>query len=91
MKYVFLVNPFSGKKSGIQVSELIDKIAKERNLDYEIVVTQYPNHATELAEQYSDDNTVIVALAAMVQPWKQHEASKKVQWRFFHAVQEMIS
>lgn len=62
MKYVFLVNPFSGKKSGIQVSELIDKIAKERNLDYEIVVTQYPNHATELAEQYSDDNTVIVAV-----------------------------
>lgn len=61
MKYVFLINPFSGRKNGKQLISLIETTCQKRNLDYQIHVTQYPNHATELAEKYSNKDTVIVA------------------------------
>ncbi|MBP3398862.1 MAG: diacylglycerol kinase family lipid kinase [Erysipelotrichaceae bacterium] len=62
MKYVFLVNPFSGKKQGKAAAEIIYKCCKERNLDYQIIMTEYPNHATELAQTYSNADTVIFSV-----------------------------
>lgn len=62
MKYVFLINPFSGKKNGKDTMELIHKCCKKRELEYQIITTEYPNHATKLAQQYSNEDTVIVAV-----------------------------
>ncbi|MBQ4342339.1 MAG: diacylglycerol kinase family lipid kinase [Erysipelotrichaceae bacterium] len=62
MKYVFLINPFSGRKNGEQLISLIETVCQKRKLAYQIHVTEYPNHATELAEQYSSSDTVVVAV-----------------------------
>ncbi len=62
MKYVFLINPFSGSKNGKQMTSLIETACQKRNLDYKIILTEYPNHATELAEKHSAPDTVIVSV-----------------------------
>lgn len=62
MKYLFFINPFSGLKQGKNAAEVIERCCKERQLDYQIIFTEYPNHATELAERYSDEHTVIFSV-----------------------------
>jgi len=50
MKYVYIVNPVSGKKNAEKtlVPE-IHEYFKDKDLDYEVVLTERPHHATELA------------------------------------------
>lgn len=54
MKHIFIVNPVAGSRnmSTALVPEII-KAAAELNADYEIVLTERPGHATELAESYA--------------------------------------
>lgn len=54
MKYVFIVNPISGKRDANEV--LVPKIHaffQDRNLEYAVEVTSYPKHALEIAKQYA--------------------------------------
>lgn len=55
VKHIFIVNPISGKAdAGLYlVPDLIDA-AKQNEIDYEILVTEYPGHAKELAMQYAE-------------------------------------
>lgn len=52
MRHVFIVNPVSGKAdaSGTLVPEIIRAVS-HRELDYQILLTEYPGHAVELARQ----------------------------------------
>ncbi|MEG1017879.1 MAG: acylglycerol kinase family protein, partial [Oscillospiraceae bacterium] len=57
MKYVFIVNPKSGKKEASgYVIPLIEAYFKGKNLDYEIKITQYAKHATQLAREAASEN-----------------------------------
>lgn len=50
-KYKFIVNPISGQGAGKLALPEIDRQAKAFSLQYEIVSTEYPKHAIDLAEQ----------------------------------------
>lgn len=45
----FIVNPSSGVRKKIKMSELIEKEIDKALFDYEIIYTEYAGHATELA------------------------------------------
>ena len=55
MRHVFIVNPVSGKAdaSGTLVPQIIDA-AKNLGADYEILLTEYPGHAVELAAEQAE-------------------------------------
>lgn len=54
MKYLFIVNPMSGRRGADEV--LVPRIrewADGRGIDYAIEVTEYPRHATEIVQEYA--------------------------------------
>ncbi len=53
MRHIFIVNPISGKNKKATLIADIEELAHQKKLDYEILITQYPKHATELASKYS--------------------------------------
>ena len=55
MRHVFIVNPVSGKAdaSGTLVPQIIDA-AEKLGADYEILLTEYPGHAVELAAEQAE-------------------------------------
>lgn len=53
MKHVFIVNPISGKGAAKAAVPFIEKICKERNYNFDIILTQYPKHAQEIASLYT--------------------------------------
>ncbi len=60
MKHIFIVNKISGKGLAYKSIKTIEKICKEKGLDYKIEVTQYPNHTKEIIEKYNDFNDCII-------------------------------
>jgi YegS/Rv2252/BmrU family lipid kinase len=49
-EYVFIVNPTAGRGAGKLAMPDIDRLSKSANLDYEIICTEYPRHAIDLAQ-----------------------------------------
>jgi YegS/Rv2252/BmrU family lipid kinase len=49
MKHVFIVNPAAGKGRPLKLVPLIRSHCNEHQCEYDIVVTEYPGHATEIA------------------------------------------
>jgi diacylglycerol kinase (ATP) len=60
-KVLFIINPISGGKSKAHVPALIEQQLKGTGVDYTIVNTTRPLHATELAAQGAADGYDIVA------------------------------
>ncbi len=63
MKHVFIINPMAGKSD---ISEKLTLEIKQLEIentefDYEIVITKYPGHGKELAEQYARENQLVNA------------------------------
>ena len=54
-KFKFIVNPISGQGAGKLAPPEIDRIATELHLDYEIVSTERPGHAIDLAQHAAAD------------------------------------
>jgi YegS/Rv2252/BmrU family lipid kinase len=50
-KTKFIVNPIAGQGAGKLAPPEIDRLAKQLSLDYEIVCTENPEHAIDLAQQ----------------------------------------
>lgn len=58
----FIANGKSGLGQGRKALRKIEKICKSRNIDYDIAVTEYAGHATQLAQKISaDDPDSIIA------------------------------
>lgn len=58
MKYVFIVNPAAGKQNPMVALEgKLRLVCEQKGLDYEILETGHPGHATELAAQAADSAT----------------------------------
>lgn len=49
----FIINPISGTRNKRNIPKLIDKILDKQQWAIDIVFTEYPKHATELAQQYA--------------------------------------
>lgn len=58
MRHIFIVNPASGNSLNQTRTEEIDAICQKKNLDYIIIETKYPNHAKEIAHQYTSKDDV---------------------------------
>ena len=50
-KLKFIVNPIAGQGAGKLALPEIDRMARENLMDYEIVSTEYPGHAIDLAKE----------------------------------------
>lgn len=59
-KVVFIVNPISGLNKVLPKRALIDAFIDKTLFDYDIVMTEYPKHATEIARKASADGANIV-------------------------------
>ncbi|MDO4500156.1 MAG: YegS/Rv2252/BmrU family lipid kinase [Erysipelotrichaceae bacterium] len=60
MKHLFIVNRISGKGAAFKLIPTIEKICKEKNLDYAIEVTDYPSHIKDMMKNHYDDSDTIV-------------------------------
>ena len=59
-KAVFVINLNSGTSSKAAIPGLIENTIDKEKFDYEIVVTQYAGHASEIASSDSDEGKDIV-------------------------------
>ncbi len=59
-KIVFVANPISGTQNKKQVIRCIEERIDRTKYDYEVLLTQYAGHATEIAAKAVDDKTDIV-------------------------------
>lgn len=62
MKYIFIINPISGKKQGYKIGYLVEDYCKTSNLDYIIHYTHAPHDATKYAKLYKRGQHVIYAI-----------------------------
>jgi len=60
MKHIFVINPVSGHQNAVELIPIIEAYFKDRQNEFEIKVTQYPKHATEIAASYHVSDEVIV-------------------------------
>ena len=66
MKHVFVINKISGKGSAFKAIPLIEKVCKEKKLDYMIEVTEYANHTKEIIESMSHDKKMAGDMISVV-------------------------
>ncbi len=59
-KIVFVANPISGTQNKKQVIRCIEERIDRTKYDYEVLLTQYAGHATEIAAKAVDDKADIV-------------------------------
>ena len=52
--YLFIVNPTSGKGKGKRAISTIDNYCKNKDLDYKIIETKNPLHATQIIQENSE-------------------------------------
>lgn len=62
MKYIFIVNPTSGKGKALKISNNIEKICKQENIDYEIKYTKAQGDATNIAKEYFDEENILYSV-----------------------------
>lgn len=62
MKHIFIVNPTSGKGKALKTVEQIEKVCKERNIDYEINYTKSSGDATKIARKYFFSKNIIFSV-----------------------------
>ncbi len=64
MKYLVIVNPISGRGYAEKVIPQIDAEMRKQGLDFDLVRTERPWHAAELAEQAARDGYDVVVTAS---------------------------
>lgn len=60
MKHVFIVNPISGHGVGKKCVPIIESFCKFKELDYEIIRSDYAGHAKEITQTYFSKNNVCI-------------------------------
>ena len=59
-RILFIINPISGGKDKSNIINLIDKTIDRKHFNYEIALTRYAGHGTELARKTDADIVVAV-------------------------------
>jgi len=62
-RYKVIVNPISGRGNGEQSIPLIQNLLEQHGLSYDLVRTERPGHAIELAQQAAEDGYDVVVAA----------------------------
>lgn len=58
MKHIFIINPVSGHQDALKLIPWIESYFSTHPLNHEIHITQYPGHATLIAQQYHVEDDV---------------------------------
>lgn len=58
MKHLFIINPEAGKGKTLELVPEIRAYCESKDYEYEIAVTEYPKHATEIAKAHSAVQTL---------------------------------
>ncbi|MCB0751516.1 MAG: YegS/Rv2252/BmrU family lipid kinase, partial [Ignavibacteriae bacterium] len=61
-KYIYIVNPVSGKGRGKKVIPLIHSVSKGLGVDYNIIETKGTLDASRIASEYSNDKNIIISV-----------------------------
>lgn len=59
-RYKIIVNPTSGRGQGGQAVDQLHQLLKQKNMDYELILTEKPWHAADLARQAVADGFDVV-------------------------------
>ena len=62
MSIAIIANPLAGRGRGQKVARLAKEILTAQKADFELLYTEYPGHAIELAEKASGKHPTVVAL-----------------------------
>ena len=62
MSVAIIANPLAGRGRGEKVAQLTKEILTAQKVDFQLLYTQYPGHAIELAQQASANHPVVTAL-----------------------------
>lgn len=62
-RYKIILNPTAGKGNGLKARPEIERILNKFGLDFDIIQTGYPEHATELAIQAAQEKYDVVVAA----------------------------
>ena len=62
-RYKIILNPTAGKGNGLKVRPEIEANLKKYNMDYDIDLTGYPEHAIELAKKAAEEGFDVVVAA----------------------------
>lgn len=55
MKFIVIVNPFSGKKQGLEIFNKIKQKFDSKNIDLTLIRTEFPGHAEEIIKKFNFD------------------------------------
>lgn len=61
-KFIFIINPLSGRGKALALRESIEKVCEKRQRDYEIIFTKAPHDATTIAKSYRRDDVVLFSV-----------------------------
>ena len=59
-KAIFIINLISGTSDKAAIPELIEQLLDKEKFEYEIAITQYAGHASEIASKAKDANVDLV-------------------------------
>lgn len=62
LSIAIIANPYAGRGRGKRVTTTITNTLREKNIDFELLTTQYRMHAAELAFQASQKHEIVAAL-----------------------------
>ena len=62
MLHLFIVNPVAGRGKALKQVKLIKTLCKEEKIDFKIIVTKHPKHATEIAKEYSEKDCIVYSV-----------------------------
>ena len=51
MKFILIVNPFSGKKQGLEIFNKIKKKFNSKQIDLTLITTEFPGHAEKIINE----------------------------------------
>lgn len=62
MSIAVIANPLAGRGRGEKTAYLTERILTEKNIDYELIFTESPGHAIDLARRAAEKHEVVAAL-----------------------------
>ncbi len=62
MSVAIIANPLAGRGRGQKTAQIAKEILAAQNVDFQLLYTEYPGHAIELARQASKNHPVVAAL-----------------------------
>ena len=62
MKYVFIINPTSGKGNALKIAKRIEEVCRKKELKYEMHYTKCSGDATKIARKYVFSKNIIFAV-----------------------------